>query len=99
MEIKYASIAMECNQMNVLGLGFRKSATLKSFENALTKTNFKMQLDAVAIPIDKFNHPFFILFAKEIGVTILKISKTLIRHQQTPTQSKIVQYFVLNPQF
>ena len=39
--------------MNVLGLGFRKNATLKSFENAFIATNFIIPLDAVAVPMDK----------------------------------------------
>ena len=79
--------------MNVLGLGFRKNATLKSFENALNATNLIIPLDAVAVPIDKSDHPNFVIFAEEIGVTILKISQLVIGNQQTPTQSQIVQYF------
>ena len=79
--------------MNVLGLGFRKKATLESFENVLTSINFMMPLDAIAVPIDKCNHPHFIIFAEELCVNILKISKSVIIDQKTLTQSKMVQLF------
>lgn len=79
--------------MNVLGLGFRKNATLKSFENAFRATNFETPINAVAVPIDKCDHPNFVIFAEKIGVAILKISKSVIKVQQTPTQSKTVRYF------
>ena len=79
--------------MNVLGLGFRKSATLKSFKNALTRTKFVNSLALIAVPTDKSVHPNLIRFARALGIDIITISRAEIIAQDTTTQSKIIKHF------
>ena len=40
--------------MNVLGLGFRASATLDSFKTGVSEINFLDKIDLIAVPHDEF---------------------------------------------
>ena len=74
--------------MNVLGLGFRASATLDSFKTGVSGTNFLDKIDLIAVPHDKIKNPMLIRFASFKGLDLMPISEESMSLQTTDTISQ-----------
>ena len=79
--------------MNVLGLGFRTSATLDSFKTGFSQTNFLDKIDLIAVPHDKIKNSMLICFASSARLEILPISEESMCFQTTDTISEYSELY------
>ena len=79
--------------MNVVGFGFRRSATIESFKSAILAANFLPEVDLIAVPSDKSDYTALVSFAEQKGIKILEISQELLFQQQTKTKSKYSELY------
>lgn len=73
--------------MIVAGFGFRKNATLGSFQDAFQKACISAQPDFLAAPEDKATAKEFRLFAEEMNLPIKSVPADILTQQNTVTQS------------
>jgi cobalt-precorrin 5A hydrolase len=81
---------MECSEMRVAGLGFRRDVTLASLREALIAAGAE-NLAAVATVSDKSQTMVLRLLAREFNLPIKAIPAAVLAGIETPTRSEFVQ--------
>jgi cobalt-precorrin 5A hydrolase len=81
---------MECGEMRVAGLGFKRDVTLASLREALVAAGAE-GLAAVATVSDKSQTPVLRLLAREFNLPIKAIPAAALAGIETQTQSDLVQ--------
>jgi cobalt-precorrin 5A hydrolase len=81
---------MECGEMRVAGLGFKRDVTLASLREALVAAGAE-GLAAVATVSDKSQTPVLRLLARELNLPIKAIPAAVLAGIETQTQSDLVQ--------
>jgi cobalt-precorrin 5A hydrolase len=81
---------MECGEMKVAGLGFRREVTLASLREALDAAGGLEGLAAVATISDKTATPALQMLAREFNVPIKAIPADILAGIATSTHSKFV---------
>lgn len=79
--------------MNVLGIGFRQAATIKSFRSAMSAISFSLNIDLIAVPSDKSNDKELLHFSELAGIKVMGISEDLLFQQETKTKSKMSKVY------
>jgi cobalt-precorrin 5A hydrolase len=82
---------MECREMKVAGLGFRRDVTLASLREALEAAGGVKGLVAVATLSDKIETPALRLLAREFDLPIMAIPADVLARFSTSTQSELVK--------
>lgn len=77
--------------MKVVGLGFRREATLASLREALVAAGGREGLAAVATVSDKADSDALRLLAHELGVPIKSVPADVLAGVSTSTQSALVK--------
>ena len=75
----------------ILGFGFRQSATLESFEDAVLKIQPQLAFDGIAVPLDKIDHTMLQAFAQKRALPVIGVSQSQIAVIKTPTQSEVIK--------
>jgi cobalt-precorrin 5A hydrolase len=82
---------MECGEMKVAGLGFRRDVSLASLREALHAAGGTKDLAALATISGKTETPALQLLAREFDVPIRTVSAEIIAGITTSTQSEFVR--------
>jgi cobalt-precorrin 5A hydrolase len=82
---------MECGEMKVAGLGFKRDVTLASLREALEAAGDTGGLAAVATLSDKTETPALKLLAREFNLPIKAVSAEILAGIATSTQSEFVK--------
>ena len=76
----------------IIGCGFRRNASIESFESALSKLPKTDYYSGICVPEDKIEHEALCAFAKKLVLPIYGIKRDAISAAITYTQStKIVE--------
>ena len=71
----------------IIGCGFRKNASIESFESALSKLPETKYYSGICVPEDKMNHEELCKFAKKLNLPIYSVSSDTISNITTLSQS------------